>query len=94
MIQYSEVISAIGNQTYPKEISVGDEKIFFYYINRASAQGGGVFVYRCKSDVIRPEKQIDLTDYIAIGKTSNNKGVPYYTMDLHKTLFDVKNKLF
>ena len=94
MIQHSDVVAAIGNQTYVKEVLLGDEKIIFYYNNKASAQGGGVFVYRCKSTTVRPDKQADLKDYIATGKTSNNKGIPYYTMNLHKTLFDTKNKLF
>lgn len=91
---YSSIVQKIGNQSYVKEINLESDKLFFYYNNKAKAEGGGVFVYRVSKDVQRPDKQTQLYNYLAEGVTSAFSGVPNYTLDLHRTLFDSKNKLF
>ena len=93
-ITYDTIVQKIGNQSYIKEIDLGLEKLFFYYNNKAKAEGGGVFVYRVDSSAKRPEKQNQLYNVLAEGVTSAFSGVPNYTMDLHRTLFDTKNRLF
>ena len=87
------IVQKIGNQSYVKEINLESDKLFFYYNNKAKAEGGGVFVYRVSKDVQRPDKQTQLYNYLAEGVTSAFSGVPNYTLDLHRTLFDSKNKL-
>ena len=93
-MNYSDVANQLKGKKYPKEITVGDDKIIFYYNNKSKAEEGGVFVYRVDKNIIRPERKSDLYNYFAEGRTSSFGGVPNYTMDLHRTLFDAKNKLF
>ena len=93
-ITHNTIIQMIGNQSYVKELDLNSDKLLFYYNNKAKSEGGGVFVYRVNKNVIRPDKQSQLTDFLAEGVTSAFSGVPNYTLDLHKTLFDSKNKLF
>ena len=66
----------------------------FVSLNKAKAEDGGVFVYKVDAGTRRPERKTDLYNYLAEGRTSSFNGVPNYTMDLHRTLFDSKNKLF
>ena len=91
---YSEVQKLLEGQKYPNEIELGKDKLIFYYNNKAKAEDGGVFVYKVDASTKRPERKTDLYNYLAEGRTSSFNGVPNYTMDLHRTLFDSKNKLF
>ena len=91
---YSDVQKLLEGKKYPKEIELGQDKLIFYYNNKAKAQDGGVFVYKVLPGTKRPERKTDLYNYLAEGKTSAFNGVPNYTLDLHRTLFDNKNKLF
>ena len=93
-MNYSDIQNKLQNLKYPKEVDLGKEKLVFYYNNKARAQEGGVFVYKVKSETIRPEKKNDLTEILSEGRTTCFSGIPYYTMDLHKTLFDTRNRLF
>ena len=90
----SDIQKKLEGQKYPKELDLGKDKLLFYYNNKSKAEDGGVFVYRVDSAVNRPERKTDLYNYLAMGRTSAFSGVPHYTLDLHKTLFDSKNKLF
>ena len=51
-------------------------------------------MYRLKTVIPRPEKKSEVCGYISEGRTTAFSGVPHYTMDLHRTLFDFKNRLF
>lgn len=93
-MKYEEVLKKLEGQKYPKEIDVGSDKLIFYYNNKAKAEDGGVFVYKVLPGTKRPERKTDVYNYLAEGRTSSFNGVPNYTMDLHRTLFDSKNKLF
>ena len=93
-MNFSEVAKKLEGQKYPKEIDLGQEKLIFYYNNKSKAEDGGVFVYRVSSKIKRPERRCDLVDSFAQGRTSAYSGVPNYTMNLHKNLFDTRNRLF
>lgn len=94
-MQCNEIISLIGEQKYLKELSLDkNQKLLFYYNNKSTAEGGGVFVYVVNNDVERPAKQEEVKNFISEGKTTCFSGIPHYTLNLHKTLFDFKNQLF
>jgi len=93
-MQYSEIVPLLNKQKYIKELDLGDKKILFYYCNKSTSTGGGVSVYVVDAETVRPERQEQLTSFIASGKTTAFSGVPNYTKELHKMLFDTKNKLF
>lgn len=90
----SEIQKKLEGLKYPKELEVGKDKLIFYYNNKSKALNGGVSVYKVDCNTRRPERKTDLYNYLAEGRTSSFNGVPNYTMDLHRTLFDNKNKLF
>lgn len=91
---YSEIQQKLSKLKYPKELELGKDKLIFYYNNKAKAENGGVFIYKVDIHTKRPERKTDLYNYLAEGRTSSFNGVPNYTMDLHRILFDTKNKLF
>ena len=91
---YTEIQEELQDKKYPKELDVGNDKLLFYYNNKSKAEEGGVFVYKVLPGTKRPERKTDLYNYLAEGRTTSFNGVPNYTMDLHRTLFDSKNKLF
>lgn len=91
---YSEIQEKLQDKKYPKELDVGNDKLLFYYNNKSKAEEGGVFIYKVLPGTKRPERKTDLYNYLAEGRTTSFNGVPNYTMDLHRTLFDSKNKLF
>lgn len=91
---YSEIQEKLKDKKYPKELDVGNDKLLFYYNNKSKAEEGGVFIYKVLPGTKRPERKTDLYNYLAEGRTTSFNGVPNYTMDLHRTLFDSKNKLF
>ena len=93
-MKYEEVLKKLEGQSYPKELELGSDKLIFYYNNKAKAEDGGVFVYKVLPGTKRPERKTDVYNYLAEGRTSSFNGIPNYTMDLHRTLFDSKNKLF
>ena len=91
---YTEIQEKLKDKKYPKELDVGNDKLLFYYNNKSKAEEGGVFIYKVLPGTKRPERKTDLYNYLAEGRTTSFNGVPNYTMDLHRTLFDSKNKLF
>ena len=91
---YTEIQEKLKDKKYPKELDVGNDKLLFYYNNKSKAEEGGVFVYKVLPGTKRPERKTDLYNYLAEGRTTSFNGVPNYTMDLHRTLFDSRNKLF
>ena len=94
-MDYSEIQKYLQKEKYIKELNVGnDEKLLFYYNNKARAEEGGVFIYRVDSSLERPDRKTNLHNYFAEARTSVFSGVPNYTLDVHRILFDTKNKLF
>ena len=91
---YTEIQEKLKDKKYPKELDVGNDKLLFYYNNKSKAEEGGVFIYKVLPGTKRPERKTDLYNYLAEGRTTSFNGVPNYTMDLHRTLFDSRNKLF
>ena len=91
---YTEIQEKLKDKKYPKELDVGNDKLLFYYNNKSKAEEGGVFIYKVLPGTRRPERKTDLYNYLAEGRTTSFNGVPNYTMDLHRTLFDSRNKLF
>lgn len=94
-MSYNSILEKIKGQKYPKEVVVDDnDKLLFYYVNKAKEQGGGVFVYRVPKYMPRPELKIDVYNALSEGRTSAFAGEPNYTIELHRALFDTKNRLF
>ncbi len=93
-MEYHKVVELIGDQKYLKELDLGDDKLFFYYNNKSTAEGGGVYVYRVDKSSSRPDKQNNLYNYLSSGKTTAFSGVPNYTVNLHHQLFGMRNALF
>ena len=94
-MEYTEIVNALQTKKYVKEVKVdNNQKLLFYYNNKAKAEDGGVFIYRVDKSVDRPERKTNLHNYFAEARTSAFNGVANYTSDVHRTLFDTKNKLF
>lgn len=93
-MNYTDIHDKLQFMKYPKELELGQEKLVFYYNNKARAQEGGVFVYKVSSETVRTEKKNDLKNILSEGITTCFSGIPNYTRDLHKVLFDSRNRLF